>query len=125
MQRPMKIEMVQRDGVNRLAVRIGSRDMLLDGADVEALIERLSYYRAAMKPAIAERLSPTHRYQVELDPCWHAEPHPAMDGLVMLFRHSGYGWTGFFIPHDRLDALHHECRRYLDTAAAAPAMLPN
>jgi hypothetical protein len=125
MQRPMKIELVQRDGVKQLAVHIGSRDMLLNGTDVEALIERLSYYRAAMKPAIAEHLSPTHRYQIELDPCWHAEPHPALDGLVMLFRHSGYGWTGFFIPRDRLDALHHEFRRYLDTVDAMPAMLPN
>lgn len=125
MQRPMKIEMVQCDGENRLSVRIGGREMLMDGNDIETFIERLSFHRAAMKPEIAGALSTTHRYLIEVNPSWHADPHPAQDGLALLFRHTGYGWTGFFIQGDRLDGLHDEFRRYLAEPVAEPVLLAN
>jgi hypothetical protein len=125
MQRPMKIDRVQRDGADRLSIQIGQREVLLDGKGIESFLKRLSLYRSAMKPRVADTMSPTHRYLIEVNPSWHADPHPEGDGLVTLFRHSGYGWTGFFLRGDRLDALHGEFRRYLAQATPEPVLLPN
>lgn len=125
MQRPMKIELVERDGVNRLSIKIGHHEAMLDGTDVETFIELLSFYRAAMKPKVAENLSPTHRYLIEVNPCWHVEGHPTQEGIVLLLRHSGYGWTGFFIPSNRLDTLHANFCRYLATPAHETNLLSN
>ena len=125
MQRPMRIDRVQRDGADRLSVRIGRHEVLLDGNGIEIFIERLSFNRAAMKPKVAEEASKRRRYLIEVNPSWHADPHPTQDGLVLLLRHTGYGWTGFFISGDRLEALHGEFRRYLAECAAEPMLLAN
>jgi hypothetical protein len=125
MQHPMKIERVERNGAIRLSVRIGSHEMFLDGSGIETFIEQLSFHRAAMKPKVAETVSKTHRYLIEVNPSWHADPHPTQDGLALLLRHTGYGWTGFFIQGDRLDALHGEFRRYLAETAVEPVLLAN
>jgi hypothetical protein len=125
MLRSMKIEVVQRNGADRLSVQIGSREMLLDGSGIETLLERLSFHRAAMKQKIADTASPTHGYLIEVNPSWHADPHPAQDALVLLLRHTGYGWTGFSFWGDRLDALHDEFRRYLADTVPEPMLLAN
>jgi hypothetical protein len=78
-----------------------------------------------MKPRVAETMSPTHRYLIEMNPSWRADPLPEEDGLVLLFRHRGYGWTGFFLRGDRLDVLHGEFRRYLAQTTPEPVLLAN
>jgi hypothetical protein len=120
----MKIETVQQNGGKWLHLAIGKHDSLLDGKDVEGLIEQLSFHRSAMKPQVAEALSPTHHYTIEMHPGWYAEPHPVLNGLVLFMRHSGYGWTGFYLPKESLARLHREFRKCI-AAPAKTGVLPN
>jgi len=119
MSRPIRIEVVQNKGEAALQITIGGQVTLLDGADVESLIEQLALFRSAMKPAIACQMSRSHNYLLEVDPCWYAEPNPAFDGLVTFFRHGGYGWTGYAINKSSLAQIRAELVDFIATPALA------
>ncbi|WP_322011134.1 hypothetical protein [Paraburkholderia sp. J12] len=87
--------MIDEGGQRGLRLTVGSDTAVLDGAGLGELIEQLALYRAAMKPAVPETMSPKHRYHITLDPCWYAEPSPLFDATVVFFRHEGVGWSGF------------------------------
>jgi hypothetical protein len=99
--------------VAALQIAIGGQVSVLDGADVESLIEQLALFRSAMKPVIASQISRSHDYLVEVDPCWYAEPNPAFDGLVTFFRHSGFGWTGYAITKNSLAQIRAELADFI------------
>jgi hypothetical protein len=95
MHHPMRVKMIDEDGQRALRLTVGGDSTVLDGAGLGELIEQLALYRAAMKPAVAEAMSPRHRYHITVDPCWYAEPNPLLDATVAFFRHEGLGWSGF------------------------------
>lgn len=113
MLRPIRVEVLQENGVAALQIAIGGQVSVLDGADVESLIEQLALFRSAMKPVIASQISRSHDYLVEVDPCWYAEPNPAFDGLVTFFRHSGFGWTGYAITKNSLAQIRAELADFI------------
>ena len=117
MSRTIRIELVQEQGVAALQITVGGEMAVLNGADVESLIERFALFRSAMKPAIASQVSRSQNHLLEVNPCWYAEPNPAFDGLIAFFRHSGYGWTGYAINKGGLAQIRAELVDFITTPA--------
>ncbi|MGF6771016.1 hypothetical protein P3T18_003495 [Paraburkholderia sp. GAS199] len=107
MTRPMSIEKVNEYGNNAVRIAVGHDAVMLDASDLDAVIEHLAMLRAAMRPEIPKAPSRSHQYVIEVDPCWHAEKHPLLDGAMLFLRHSGLGWAGFALPTESLARLHH------------------
>jgi hypothetical protein len=109
MQRPLHIELLQDDGSPVLQLSVGEQSRQLDAADTEALIQQLALLRATMDSAVPEQMSSTHRYHVEVDPCWYAQPREE-GGIVLLMRHEGIGWHGFALSEQQLRAFGQDLR---------------
>ncbi|CAB3783666.1 hypothetical protein LMG28138_01686 [Pararobbsia alpina] len=101
MRRPMRTELVSENGTKVVHLEIDTHRMQLGAEDLDVLIEQLGALRASMRPPVPSSVSRTHRYSVELDPSWYAEPHPGSDAVVLFLRNSGVGWAGFAIPRDK------------------------
>jgi hypothetical protein len=104
-RRALNIEMVNAYGDNGLRVSVETGSLILEVPTVDALIEELGKLRSEMHPSVPQEISPTKQHLVEMDPYWHAEQSPLLDGSVVLFRHSGLGWTCFAIPRPSLEKL--------------------
>ena len=124
MDRLLKLARTNEGGVDAIALTIGDHELILHGDDAEDLLKRLALVRAAMKPAVPPVISRTHPYVLEMNPSWHAEPHPQGQGIVLLFRHSGYGWTGSQIPEAQISGLLSLIADYLKSPEHPP-MLAN
>ena len=101
----MTIDMINEYGTHAVRVAIDERNVLLEAEEVDAVIERLSLFRAAMRPEVPKEPSRTHQYVIEMDPCWYAEKHPLYEGAVLFLRHTGLGWAGFALPTHSLARL--------------------
>ncbi|WP_090685991.1 hypothetical protein [Paraburkholderia phenazinium] len=110
----MTIEMMNEYGDNAVRVAIDQNAVLLGAQEVDAVIERLSLIRAAMRPEVPKEPSRTHQYVIEMDPCWHTEKHPLYDGAVLFMRHTGLGWAGFALPTPSLAKLNEALGKHLE-----------
>ncbi|TAM29934.1 MAG: hypothetical protein EPN59_10845 [Paraburkholderia sp.] len=111
----LRVERVEREGKAALLIECGGASTILDGAQAEALVQKLALYRSAMNPSVAPQLSRTHNYHITLQPLWFAEPNLTIDGVVLLLRHGGFGWVGFSFDRAVLKRM----RRDLSRATAA------
>jgi hypothetical protein len=111
----MSIEMMNEYGTHAVRVSIDEATVLLEAQEVDAVIERLSLIRAAMRPEVPKEPSRSHKYVIEMDPCWHTEKHPLYEGGVIFMRHSGLGWTGFALPTQSLSALNEAVSKLVQT----------
>jgi hypothetical protein len=109
----MNIEMINEYGENAVRVAVDDNSVLLAASEVDAVIERLSLIRAAMRPEVPKEPSRTHQYVIEIDPCWHTEKHPLYDGAVLFMRHTGLGWAGFALPTSSLATLNDALSKHL------------
>lgn len=116
MGRPMRIELVSESGKNIVRLELGEYFMHLGPNDVVALVEQLGAFRASMLPRVARSVSPTHKYSIEVNPCWYAEPHPTSDAVVLFLRDTGVGWIGFSIPRDKALRLCDELGNYTNAS---------
>jgi hypothetical protein len=114
----MTIEMVNEYGDHAVRVVVGQNAVMLGTEEVDAVIERLSLIRAAMRPEVPKEPSRTHQYVIEMDPCWHTEKHPLYDGAVLFMRHTGLGWAGFALPTSSLVKLNEALSKHLDVLQA-------
>ncbi|WP_186100421.1 hypothetical protein [Burkholderia gladioli] len=114
MTRPMSIEMINEYGKQAVLVSIDRASVILDPADVDAVIQYLSLLRASMQPAVPETPSRSEQYVVEMDPCWYTEQHALYGGAVLFLRHTGLGWSGFALPPRSLERLHESLGRHLE-----------
>jgi hypothetical protein len=121
MQRPLHIDLLRDNEQKLLKISIGEQTKLLNAADTEALIEQLALFRATMRAAVPDQMSSTHRYHIEIDPCWYAQPHGTDGGLMLLMRHEGIGWSGFALSAQQLRALGQDLRDAAP-ARARPAL---
>ncbi|ATF86162.1 MULTISPECIES: hypothetical protein [Burkholderia] len=124
MTRPMSIEMINEYGKQAVLVSIDRASVILDPADVDAVIQYLSLLRASMQPAVPETPSRSEQYVVEMDPCWYTEQHALYGGAVLFLRHTGLGWSGFALPPRSLERLHESLGRHLEEQRET-AGLPN
>lgn len=107
----LRIEPVECEGQAAVRFACGDAATTLDGAQTEALIQRLALYRSAMKPAVAPQISRTHSYHVTMEPIWFAEPNLTIDGVVLLLRHGGLGWIGFAFNRELLKRVRRDLTR--------------
>jgi hypothetical protein len=119
----MSIEKVNEYGQHAVRIDIEGSAVLLDVAELDALIEHLAALRATMRPELPMAPVRTRQYVIEVDPCWHAEKHPLHDGAVLFLRHSGLGWAGFALPTESLAKLHHALTQQLESALEVHGML--
>ena len=75
----------------------GMIEGVLDAADLDDIIQRLGVLRAAMADAVPERLEPSARVAAIRDPSWWCQPRP--EDIAVCFRHPGFGWLAFGLPH--------------------------
>ena len=73
---PMSIELVNQYGTRAVRVAIDKATAMLGAGDIDAVIQHLSYLRAAMRPEVPKTPSPAHQFFLEMDPCWHSENAP-------------------------------------------------
>jgi hypothetical protein len=123
MTRPMSIEKVNEYGSNAVRIDIEGNAVLLDVADLDALIEHLGVLRSTMRPELPKAPLRTHQYVIEVDPCWHAEKNQMSEGAVLFLRHSGLGWAGFALPPESLSRLHHALTQQLESSFEVHGML--
>jgi hypothetical protein len=105
MYQTLLVEAVHDSGRQAVRFNIGSNAAILDVDDVDLLIERLGQIRSGLSPALPHEPSRTHKYVIEIDPCWYLDKNPLFDGVVLLLRHTGLGWAGFAIPQSSLERL--------------------
>jgi hypothetical protein len=124
MVHPLTITPVTASGNDALRLDIGPGMAILDTQDVDALIERLAVIRSSMKPALPPQPSRTKQHVIDIDPCWYLDRSPLYDGVVLLLRHTGLGWTGFAIPRSSFERLRQAlAERPVTTYKTSP--LPN
>ncbi|WP_144110509.1 hypothetical protein [Paraburkholderia sp. BCC1886] len=123
MSRPMSIERVNEYGQQAVRIAIDSNAVLVEVAELDALIEHLGVLRAAMRPEVPKEPLRTHQYVIEVDPCWHTEKHPLHEGAVMFLRHSGLGWAGFALPTESLAKLQQALAQHLEASQEVHGML--
>jgi hypothetical protein len=111
----MTIEMMNEYGTHAVRIAVDEATVLLEAQEVDAVIERLSLIRAAMRPEVPKEPSRTHQYVIEMNPCWHTEKHPLYDGAVLFMRHTGLGWAGFALPTPSLAKLNEALSKHLET----------
>jgi hypothetical protein len=111
----LTIEMMNEYGTPAVRITVDEASALLETHEIDAVIERLSLIRAAMRPEVPKEPSRTHQYVIEMDPCWHTEKHPLYDGAVLFMRHSGLGWAGFALPTSSLAKLNEALTNHLHT----------
>jgi len=95
----IEIRMLDESSADLLLVTLGSSQVVLDTGDVDGLIDRLSKLRSGMRPVTPQKLAIPHQYVIEMDPRWQIVKNPLFDGLLMLLRHSGLGWSCFAMPN--------------------------
>jgi hypothetical protein len=114
----LSFEVINQYGLNSLLVSMEESSVLLDPADIDALIEQLGAYRSEMRPSVPMSPSRSHKYVIEKNPVWHTEGNPLLDGAVVFFRHTGLGWAGFAIPRASLVKLVEMLSTYAQTQVA-------
>ncbi|REG52161.1 hypothetical protein B0G80_8684 [Paraburkholderia sp. BL6669N2] len=124
MQPLMSVESVNQDSKHTVRIAIDDAAVLLGAEEVDAMIQHLSYIRAAMRPEVPKALSRAQQYVLEMDPCWHSEKALLYDGAVLILRHSGLGWVGFALPAHSLQKLRDAMTQHL-AALAEEHCLPN
>jgi hypothetical protein len=112
MQRVLKTELVRKNGDTAVRLEIGEQSAHLQASDIDSLIEQLSLVRAAMRPAVPERMSRIRHYAVEVDPVWYVQPHANDKGVVVFLRDAGAGWAGFALSRSRALKLRDQLARY-------------
>jgi hypothetical protein len=105
MEHKLLVEPVQDSGHQAVRFNIGANAVILDVNELDALIEHLGMVRSGLTPALPNEPSHTHNYAIEIDPCWYLDKNPLFDGIELLLRHTGLGWTGFAIPQSSLERL--------------------
>ena len=123
MLRQMSVELVNDGGKHAVCISIDDKSVILQTNDVDGVIDLLSRMRTTMRPEIPKEPSRTQQYVVEMDPCWHAEPHPFYDGVVLIFRHRGLGWAGFALPRHSLEKLCEAMTQQVETIATDQGLL--
>lgn len=98
MYKRLSVEPLQESGTPALRLVIGNNAALLDVNEVDDLIAHLGQVRAHMLPAPPPQPDRSRLYPLEADPCWHVDRSPLFDGVVLLLRHTGYGWIAFPLP---------------------------
>lgn len=106
MYQPMSFEPVQTSGTAALRFIIGNNAALLDAHEVDDLITQLGEVRRQMLPVPPPQPQRTRMYSLEVDPCWYVDKGPLVDGVVLLLRHTGFGWLGFSLPPQSLSRLY-------------------
>jgi hypothetical protein len=93
MYQRMSVEPMQESGTAGLRFVIGNSAALLDVNEIDSLIAQLGRIRAHMLPAPPPQPEQHRSYSLEVDPCWHVDRSPLVDGVVLLLRHAGFGWV--------------------------------
>ncbi|WP_240655957.1 hypothetical protein [Paraburkholderia phosphatilytica] len=99
------MEIVNEYGPNSLLLKAGGASAMLDAAELDELIELLATVRSELQPMTPVRPALTHQYVIETAPHWQTVRNPLFDGLIVFFRHSGFGWTGFGLPRPSIERL--------------------
>jgi hypothetical protein len=117
MSAQIEMEIMNEYGAQSLLLKMGDDSVLLEPAEIDVLIEELGNRRSDMKPYTSAQMARDRQYVVETSPVWQTVRNPLFDGLVVFFRHSGFGWTGFAIPNGSL-------RKLLESMGAVSASPP-
>jgi hypothetical protein len=102
---PINMELINEYGRSALLVTAKQAHAILDVGDLDALIATLADIRADLLPPSPRSLAHDHQYAVETNPQWHIFKDPMFDGLIVVFRHTGFGWVGFGIPRENMPDL--------------------
>lgn len=105
MSAPITMEILNEYGDNSLLVTMGQGSAVLDISDLDSLIENLAAIRLDLMPPAPQQISRTHQYVVETNPRWQTVRNPLFDGLIVFFRHTGFGWLGFAVPRQSMKNL--------------------
>jgi hypothetical protein len=105
MYQRMSVEPLQESGTAALRFVIGNNAALLDANEIDSLIAQLSQIRSHMLPVPPPQPEPSRSYSLEVDPCWHVDRSPIVDGVVLLLRHAGFGWVAFSLPPPSMSKL--------------------
>lgn len=105
MYQRMSIEPLQESGTAALRFVIGNNAALLDASELDSLIAQLGQIRAHMLPAPTPQPEQSRSYSLEVDPCWHVDRSPLYDGVVLMLRHTGFGWIAFSLPPPSMSKL--------------------
>ena len=99
------MEIINEYGEQSLLLKLGNDRAQLDASQLDQLVEYLSTVRSDVGPETSDTPALSHQYVIETAPRWQTVQNPLLDGLVVFFRHSGYGWTGCGLPRASIERL--------------------
>lgn len=75
-------------------------EISVDAAQLDQIIEFLSSIRMSLKTTVPTELASGAQLPAIIDPLWrtHRIFHHSLQGCLLVFRHTGFGWVPFFLP---------------------------
>jgi hypothetical protein len=101
----MSVAPVEEFGRRAVQVTIANCSALLTVDDIDALIDTLGEIRSGMQPARPLEPPASRHYPLQMDPSWCVDRNPLFDGVILILRHAGVGWTAFAFPQPSLSRL--------------------
>jgi hypothetical protein len=97
--KPPKNVVISQKNSQEIELMFEQREILLDAEQLDRLLQCLAEARSKLTPEVPlQRVAGTAL--AHFDPVWRTEPnlHPAVEGHLLSFRHSGFGWVEFLLP---------------------------
>jgi hypothetical protein len=74
----------------------------MNAQDIDDTIRNLAEIRERMADQIPDSMEPSFRMKPTPMPAWIVpETHPFGDGKMLVLRHPGFGWLGFYLEPKR------------------------
>lgn len=95
----IEMDLVVERGESAIQIKLGDEAVVIGPREVDELIETLGLFRVDVRPAVPSDIRRNHQFPLETQPVWQVITDHELGRVMLFFRHSGYGWTGFAMPY--------------------------
>jgi len=106
----LKVDVVEQLGQPMIRFAIGQNAAVLYANEIEDLLAWIARCRSGILPPVTERPRDGVVFAAENDPQWQLKRDPINDSVVLMLRHSGFGWLGFLMSEENITLLDHAIR---------------
>ncbi|WP_321904423.1 hypothetical protein [Paraburkholderia tropica] len=105
------------DGTHRVEITHQGQMRSFTPAELSEHINVLANVRENLLPPVRpDDPQPGETVAAIVDPRWHVSHEPFIGGALLQIRHPAFGWLGYGLPIESLQALHHHLGQVLAIA---------